>query len=292
MAKKKRGGWVAQNQTGGPGGGGNQLSKEKLAALDVLAERKDIVKHVTKQIKKKGLCVGATSHGETPAPSYLQSLMGCSSDSSSDSGSSSDDDKKTKKKRKKKKAALAAVESKFAEMETKIKELEAATKASEALQVAVETHLTPTKATKEPATLDRSSWDELKRRSKPVAAPVPGLLSPLFDEPEGEKANSAQDFLVVLEKKLNEANEDAPFEGKPGKVGAKAEAGCKKLASKLAEVHFPGKDTTSTEFTVLIELKDRFIGANSSRNPDTILAALLRSLTSRRVDLSGAEAGL
>ena len=91
---------------------------------------------------------------------------------------------------------------------------------------------------------------------------------------------------------MSEANELEPFDGKPGKVGSTAEASVKRLASQLAELHFPGKDNNTKEFEVLKNLKAKYIETNASKNPDTILAALLRSLTSRRVDLSRAEAGL
>ena len=302
MSKKKRGGGGANNNNGNTGGGGPiHLSKEKLAALDTLAkkeedrkkksERKDLVKHVTKQIRKKGVAGSSDSHSEAPRSSYLQGLLGYSSDSSSSSASSGDEDKKKKKKRKKRKAALTAVESKFAEMEAKIKELESTNKSSEALKVAVETHLTPTKPTGKPTTLDKPGWDELVRRSQPQKQAAPGLLSPFFEE-EAEEAVSVHDFLVTLDQKMDEANEVEPFNGTPGKVGKVAEAGVKRLASQIADLHFPGKDTTSTEFDVLKNMKEKYIKANASKNPDTILAALLRSLTSRKVDLSPAECGL
>lgn len=301
-SKKKRGGKGTQSSGNTGGSGTAHLSKEKLAALDVLAkkeqerlkkaDRKDLVKHVTKQIRKKGVA-GSSSVGESPKASFLQGLMGDSSDSSSTSDSSDDGDKKRKKRKKKRKAAFAAAELKFAEMEDKIKDLEAKKEASEALRVSVETHLTPTKGTtRQNSTLDRTGWDELVRRAQPAKKAEPGLLSPLFEEEEEENSASTKDFLVILDNKLSEANEVEPFNGKPGKVGSKTEAGVKKLASQIADLHFPGKDTNTTEFEVLKDMKAKYIESNASRNPDTIMAAILRSLVSRKVDLSRAEAGL
>ena len=83
-SKQKRGGGAQSNGNTG-GDEANQLSKEKLAALDILAkteqdrkskaDRKDLVKHVTKQIRKKGVAGSATS-GESSQTSFLQGLMG------------------------------------------------------------------------------------------------------------------------------------------------------------------------------------------------------------------------
>ena len=60
---------------------------------------------------------------------------------------------------------------------------------------------------------------------------------------------------------------------------------------KLADLHFPGKDTKSESFTALMRTKTKYISANQSKDPDTILAAVLRSLTSRNVEVTAEDIG-
>ena len=51
-------------------------------------------------------------------------------------------------------------------------------------------------------------------------------------------------------------------------------------------------DKGSEEFKTLMDLKSKYIGCNGSKNANTIVAAILRTLTSRKVSVSKEVLGL
>jgi hypothetical protein len=64
------------------------------------------------------------------------------------------------------------------------------------------------------------------------------------------------------------------------------------VAEAVLEAHPVLKDKASEEFKTLMELKTKFIGCNGSKNANTIVAAILRTLTSRKVSVSKEVLGL
>ena len=64
------------------------------------------------------------------------------------------------------------------------------------------------------------------------------------------------------------------------------------VAEAIVEAHPVMKDKESEEFKTLMELKSKFIGCNGGKNANTIVAAILRTLTSRKVSVSKEVLGL
>ena len=82
------------------------------------------------------------------------------------------------------------------------------------------------------------------------------------------------------------------FDGAAGKVSDLADQEIRRVAEATAEAHPVMKDKQSEEFKALMSIKSKFIGSNGSKNAHTIVAAILRSLTSRKVSVSKEVLGL
>ncbi len=72
----------------------------------------------------------------------------------------------------------------------------------------------------------------------------------------------------------------------------KADKQIRCVAEDVVEAHPVLKDKASEEFKVLMNIKSKFIGNNGSKNANTIVAAILRTLTSRKVSVSKEVLGL
>jgi len=227
--------------------------------------------------------------------SWLASTLDSSSGSASDSDSSDARcSRRSKKKNKRMRELIKSADEKISKLEEDRKTLQEQVSSSKSLHTAVETHLTPVKpGTSKQATLDRAGWDELMRRTAPVVPVQRGMFNEFFDEEEQEPQEEVtRSVLLKLEEKMKDEEESESFNDKPGKVSSAAEVRIKEVSQKFADLHFPGNDQSSDCFKVLLNIKTTYISTNASKQANTITAAILRSLTARRVEVFEEELGL
>lgn len=240
-------------------------------------DRKDTAKTVVKMLKKED------SKSD-------QSTKWLSSTESSDSDTSDDADGVSRRRYRRCKKAAEAKAAKAAELEKEVTTLRDQVSSHTKLVTAVTTTLSPAKGSSRSVTIDKAAWEELQERM----APKPPKATGLFDAHFGveQKTVTAKDVLVVLEGKMKTEEESVSFEGQAGRVNDSADKQIRLVSGQVVDAYPVLKDKESAEFLMLMAIKSTYIGSNGSKNPDTILAALLRSLTSRKVPVSPDDLGI
>lgn len=133
-----------------------------------------------------------------------------------------------------------------------------------------------------------AQWRETEAYARKKALPQPrGLFDNFFEDSEDEQPDPSamQDTAIVdmLEAKLQAANEKMEL-SKGVSVSKKAEEAIKKVASATAGKHFQ----TTDGLNLLKGLRDQYLNSRA-QHPDTILTAILRACTSRKVKINDKE---
>ena len=275
------------------GGNSHREDKDYLAYKAAKAkkekkkDREASAKAVVKLLDKKQECLSR--------PKDLKPERWLSDSDDTSSNDSSDDERKvSKSKYKRCKKAAESFADKAAALETEVTSLRTQVTSHEKLMTAVTTTLSPPKdggkASSRSVTMDRQAWDELQVRLAPKPASAKGIFDDFFED--DQVAVSAKDVIVALGELVQKQEELVSFNGQAGRVSEGADKQIRCVADEVIVAHPVMNDKGSEEFKTLMDLKSKYIGCNGSKNANTIVAAILRTLTSRKVSVSKEVLGL
>ena len=280
------------------GGRGQQITAAQRKQLDRMTKRSEkkaeakktskLVGRVTRELVSKGF---APSHGSGTASGSLSSQpLAFSDTSTSDESSDSEDDESRKRRRLKKK--LQATTTSNEDLRKQVDELNERLSAKEKLTTALETRVsTPAKTGGKTISIDYESFIALKEKydSKPERK-APGLFSSYLKRQTAPTVEQkAEVILGTLRKYLSQATEIEAFEGKAGVIDDdEFTTAITKVGNDIGAC-FPKE---SQQLAALHELKTEFITSNRAASAGGILAAMLRSIASRGLDVTAEELGV
>ena len=267
-----------QRAAGSKGGGRNAfLNAEELEVLrEFAAERrqsadeakkKETARSVVKQLRKEGYELVKKGSSGTAAPDSSFD------DQELDEESSTDDEEKMELKRMIKKERRRAEQA-----ATELTALKAEGMAS--FDGDADTPDADRKMTRE-------QWLQAERKAKERSKPKPrGLFDAFFPPDDASETSESSPLVEMLREKLQLADDRMEI-SKGVSVSKEAEALIVKKAKEVATKQFNASHTPS-----LIALKEEFFPHSQAKRNDTILTALIRACTSRRVTISNVDFGL
>ena len=287
-----------QNDKNYGGGKGQQLTAAQKKQLEKLTKHADkkveakktskLVKRVSKELLSKGFC---PSSGSGTASGSLSSRPSAYSDiSTSDDSSDSDDDESRKRRRMRRQLQAAATSNE--DLRKQVDELRSSLSAKEKLTTALETRVsTPVKPGGKTISIDLETFVALKEKyeTKPERT-APGLFSSYLKRKTAPTVEQkAEVILGTLRKYLSQANEIEAFDGKAGVLADDEFAAAIAKVSNDISACFPKE---SQQLVALLELKTEFVASNRAASAGGILAAMLRSIASRGLDVTAEELGV
>ena len=280
------------------GGRGQQLTAAQRKQLDILASKSEkkaearktskLVKRVSRELVSKGF---APSNASGTASGSLSSQPFAFSDTSStDDSSDSEDDESRKRRRLKKQLQATATSNE--DLRKQVDELKASLSAKEKLTTALEARVsTPAKTGGKTINIDYDAFIALKEKydSKPERK-APGLFSSYLKRQTAPTVEQkAEVILGTLRKYLSQAAEIEAFDGKAGVIEDDEFATAITKVGNDIGVCFPKE---SKQLAALHEMKAEFIASNRAASAGGILAAMLRSIASRGLDVTAEELGV